>query len=102
MINRTTKTKWLNALRSNKYRKTTGAMRRGGRYDALGVLCDVTGNTKNRRMTAAYPRVNKDGDVQSFMGLSPNIQQKISQLNDGSNDFDSVIRYISRNVKAVG
>jgi hypothetical protein len=34
--------RWANALRSGKYRKTTGSLKRtDGSYCALGVLCDL-------------------------------------------------------------
>tara|TARA_R110002074_G_scaffold402324_1_gene607140 strand:- start:193707 stop:194000 length:294 start_codon:yes stop_codon:yes gene_type:complete len=94
------KTKWLNALRSGKYQKNTGSMRKGKAYDVLGVLCAITGNTKNRKMTSSYPRINKAGEVLEFMGISPSTQTTISNLNDSTDGFNDVIRYISRNVKA--
>lgn len=102
MITKTTKTRWLNALRSNKYTKGTGKMRNKNRYDAMGVLCDATGNSKNRNMSQSYPRLDKDGTIQEFMGLSPSTQERINSINDSTNDFREVIRYISRNLKVKG
>lgn len=99
MITKSTKTRWLKALRSNKYKKGTGCMRRKGKYDAMGVLCEATGNSKNRKMTQTYPRMNKNGDAQYFLGLSPSTQDRIISINDSTNDFSEVIRYISRNLK---
>jgi hypothetical protein len=34
--------KWLEALRSQKYKKVRGALRVGDCYCALGVLCDIS------------------------------------------------------------
>lgn len=99
MINKSIKTKWLNALRSNKYSKNNGPMKAGKSYNPLGILCEVTGNSKNRRMTNIFPRANKQGEIEEFMGLSPKVQQKIVHLNTEQSDFNEVIRYISRNIK---
>jgi hypothetical protein len=35
--------KWVDALRSGKYEKCQWRLRRGDRYCALGVVCDVSG-----------------------------------------------------------
>jgi hypothetical protein len=99
MISKTIKVKWLNALRSNKYQKTTGYLRKGKAYDALGILCKVTGNENNRLMNVTYPRRAKNGRVLEFMGLSPNVQATIRSLNNEQEGFSAVIRYISRNIK---
>ena len=99
MITKTTKTRWLNALRSDKYTKGNGNMHKNGKYTAIGALCAATGNTKNRSMNNVFPRIDKDGTVLEFMGLSPSIQHRIKLMNDRNRDFTQVIRYISRNIK---
>lgn len=46
-MNKEIKKKWIAALRSGKYKKTTGTLRtRDNRFCALGVLCDVIGPSK--------------------------------------------------------
>ena len=101
MITKTTKTRLLNALRSSKYAHTKGNMidKKTKAYTVLGVLCEVTGNSKNRKMNRQFPRTDRQGNVLDFMGLSPSTQQRISMINDSCSDFSQVIRYISRNLK---
>lgn len=40
-MNQEIKWRWVEALRSDKYRQTTDALRRGERFCCLGVLCDL-------------------------------------------------------------
>lgn len=37
------KRRWLQALRSNKYKQYRGCLRDGDRFCVLGVLCDISG-----------------------------------------------------------
>lgn len=105
MINRQIKNKWLNALRSGNYNVSlTGPLMRNNKnttYNVLGVLCAVTGNTSNRDMNSRFPRINSEGDTDTFMGLSASTQESIMQYCvRTAQSADDVIRYISRNVKA--
>lgn len=97
----TIKTRWLKRLRSGDIRHNRGRMYdpKNNRYSALGVLCLVTGNMLNRDMSGRYPREDDKG-IMSFVGLTPGQQKRIEEINQTSNDFSDVIRYISRNVKA--
>ena len=40
-MNPDVKEKWLEALRSGKYKQGTGALNKDGRFCCLGVLCDL-------------------------------------------------------------
>lgn len=35
--------KWVKALRSGKYKRGTGQLKKGDKYCCLGVLCEITG-----------------------------------------------------------
>lgn len=105
MINRQIKNKWLNALRSGTYKVSlNGPLMRNNKnttYNVLGVLCAVTGNTSNRDMNSRFPRINSEGDTDTFMGLSPSTQESIMHYcTSTAENANDVIRYISRNVKA--
>lgn len=93
------KAKWLEALRSGKYKQTTGNLKDDVGYCCLGVLCDVYRNTKKAkgvRWENGYIR-NKKGElgggflpffVMKWAGLfsvDPHIRSRsrnLSSLND--------------------
>lgn len=47
-MNSEIKDKWLKALRSGKYKQTTGVLKASDSYCCLGVLCDVYSKTKKK------------------------------------------------------
>lgn len=102
-----TKKKWINALRSGKYKQGDGSLYRCEDnekfYCCLGVLCQVTGNSHNRHMVDEFPRFDDDGDVAHFMGLSAYMQNRLSYMNDGNGEqpqsFSQIADYIEKNVK---
>jgi hypothetical protein len=106
MMNRTIKKKWINALRSGRFKQGNGCLRSGEGHCCLGVLCEITGNGKNRDMTNSYP-VDSDplganeSTVGNFMGLSVKTQFTLARLNDYGHTFEEIANYISKNVKAV-
>ena len=104
MINSKIKNKWLSALRSGNYKLSlTGPLMRNKKnasYNVLGVLCAITGNTRNRDMTSRFPRTTNDGNTDTFMGLAPSTQEAILEYcMSTAQTPEDVIRYISRNVK---
>jgi len=108
MINRIVKKKWLTALRSGKFKQGRHSLRNSGKeYCCLGVLCEITGNGKNRKMGDAYPLLEKftspgfRGIPTTFVGLHPRTQMRLAKLNDNGTTFEEIARYISRNIKAV-
>lgn len=42
-MNKEVKTKWLEALRSGKYKQGQGCLAFNGKFCCLGVLCDISG-----------------------------------------------------------
>lgn len=97
------KQKWLKALRSGKYKQGNGKLRSKDNYCCLGVLCIVTGNTKNRDMSQQYPIQDLMGYTNTpkeFCGLTNTQQVKLASLNDICNmSFKEIAAYISRNIK---
>jgi hypothetical protein len=47
--------KWVKALRSGKYKQTSGRLVRDGKYCCLGVACDVSGLGRWRSMDRIKP-----------------------------------------------
>lgn len=73
------KTKWVNALRSGRYKQDQGCLKvRGGGYCCLGVLAVVSGK--------ALSTHGADGFLESFPDLMEQlpfeIQDELAKLND--------------------
>lgn len=87
-MERKLKQKWIDALRSGKYKQGKGRMKRkrpdGYRFCCLGVLEDVLGNDREE-----YPVSNQTFDEEACMkiGLSVVHQRSLTLMNDGSGNF---------------
>jgi hypothetical protein len=94
-MNQEIKQKWVEALRSGKYKQGHGTLKRYGKYCCLGVLCSVV-KTKNwvggkflpdhvqekAGLTVAYPTVRtRDGINQSLANLN-DIGMPFSEIAD--------------------
>jgi hypothetical protein len=93
------KAKWLEALRSGKYRKARGQLRRIGRQMCcLGVLCDILPEVKWESVVARYrnsfSRVQLPKGVNDLAGLPVNREMDLSNLNDSKAGWEPVIQYI--------
>jgi hypothetical protein len=101
------KQKWIKALRSGQYQKTSGDLHDGERFCALGVLCDVQGaewQIRNDGYTY-YPKgcriplkrllPNKYRD-----GLDAETEMRIAVMNDHyrQNNFSMIADYIEKNL----
>lgn len=96
------KKKWLNALRSDKFKQGQGSLCENGKYCCLGVLAEVTGHLKDGPKNRDLPIEKDDGDPAPFCGLTSEMQSKLIQMNDTHDkSFKEIASYISRNVKAV-
>lgn len=92
------KTRWVKALRSGKYKKTTGYMMKSGvGFCCLGVLCDIQKvnweetlrlNTSN--IDSAFPNKKLSG------GLDDQQQECLANLNDSGHEFDYIADFIER------
>ncbi len=104
---RIARAKWVDALRSGKYKQTRSALRYGDAYCCLGVACDVLGDGK----WDATPMVDwwefwfsdgqrKAGDLPPSMldrlGLSTDDQRVLMDLNDNGVSFDAIATHIER------
>src|SRR4051812_25076359 len=111
------KTKWLEALRSGKYKQASSRLRRknefGGSYCCLGVLCDISGagtwdesktdltayvllsqpayySSSYTRSITDLPRILRDQ-----LGISADSEIKLIHLNDEEKaDFAAIADWI--------
>jgi hypothetical protein len=97
-MKKVTKEKWIRALRSGKFKQGKQRLRADdGGYCCLGVLCEITGNAKNRNMNQSWPR----GHRTMFMGLDSQVQLSLAIMNDTNNlNFNQIADAIETLVQA--
>ncbi len=82
-LNKELVTKWVEALRSGKYKQTKGSLHKGDAFCCLGVLCDITGvQWTERKVKASIPEYvieYKDESSQgsAWLGLTNSIRNQI-------------------------
>ncbi len=93
--------KWVDALRSGKYKQTKSALRQGDYYCCLGVACDVLGDGKWDAIARAdsweyrfSDGQRKAGDLPVSMldklGLSTEEQRVLIDMNDDGDSFAKI------------
>jgi hypothetical protein len=103
------KTKWVEALRSGRYKQGRGCLRSGDNYCCLGVLCDVSGvgqwGTKDYYSSDCYS-VGMDTACYALPvkiiqseGLSDSTINTLCVLNDETKaSFAEIADYIEANL----
>jgi hypothetical protein len=114
-------TKWVKGLEGKlkrKYKQTQGALCKVSKsrhysYCCLGVLCDIVKNQLNLNITKEYSgRYGSilvfDGrsgflpdEVKNIVKISGSGEAKLMDINDQSNNFKDVIKYIKENPEKV-
>lgn len=90
--------KWLDALRSGKYRQTKKELRsRSGGYCCLGVLCDVSGmgywNSKYEYLSEGDGRDKQlPWPVFNAIGIDPLQQDELIRMNDSGKRFPAIAK----------
>jgi hypothetical protein len=89
------KMKWLEALRSGKYKQATGVLRREDTYCCLGVLADVVDSTKWKERyedsgtcyawDKTEPAYKLPDDI-----LDQEVQAQLIEMNDDGEDFNRI------------
>lgn len=113
------KARWLEALRSGRYKKTCGELHTAATdgYCCLGVLADMEGlmiideDVRPEKGILVPEADREDGNMRygylpqhiaaayKLDGLVDgifNVQEKLSEINDRSETFDNVIDYIEK------
>jgi hypothetical protein len=104
------KAKWVAALRSKRYRQTTGNLRDqygSGSYGycCLGVLCHTMGARwkqgvpfiKDLRMKI-HGEAYLSPETLQLVGLSDGTQRELASMNDGPAKFPEIADWIEKNV----
>lgn len=95
-MNKKIKTKWINALRSNRYKQTTGALKERSSYCCLGVLLKTT-----RKMTDKELNEDQKGripcPIRCDLGITRRQEKRLIQLNDKEyKSFQEIANYIEK------
>jgi hypothetical protein len=96
--------KWVEALRSGRYQKSTGTLNIRGGYCCLGVACDILDpeQTMHPWRQSAYP----PNCIRDAFGLSTTeglftgtggVHKSLASLNDGGNSFAEIADIIESN-----
>lgn len=114
--------KWVDALRSGKYKQSAGRLRKDDMFCATGVLCDLHSNVSRKyawgtdacgnpisgALTMHYTFYGGEiydapESVKKWVGLSGMSITKVSAMNDGpifgdgkSHSFDEIADYLER------
>ena len=110
MMNRKTKTAWVRALRSGKYRQGAGALRnRDSEFCCLGVLCHISPLVKIKQHAGDFDVTYTDGASVSSskipswyrerLGITRDEQDALVSLNDEDKaPFDEIADWIEVNL----
>lgn len=92
-MNKVIKTKWINALRSGRYKQCKGRLKKGDGYCCLGVLAKVQGC----KLPMAAGILN--GRYSGYAaGLESHSQSKLAGLNDNDDySFKDIATFIEKN-----
>jgi hypothetical protein len=96
------KAKWVEALRSGKYKQTKNRLQRDGKFCCLGVLCEVAGlsskieeDGKVYYTTAAGSQLGFSLPAGEF-GFSMAIQNALTDMNDHGKRFKTIANWIEK------
>lgn len=101
------KTKWLEALRSGKYKQGQKTLQQGDRFCCLGVLCDVMGVEKAKFGDDDNPGYAFEGSATALIpsgpadraGLVEGTQWALVDLNDNKGkSFAEIADWIEANL----
>ena len=108
-MNKKVKKKWLKALRSGKYKQTTGQLKRDNKFCCLGVLCDIHAKENNKRWNQKNTYHHNSGSlpihVKKWAALNesnPRYKGKyvyLAAANDNRMSFKRIANIIEKNYK---
>jgi hypothetical protein len=114
-VNKDIKTKWVEALRSGKYKQGRGFLQRNNEFCCLGVLCEVQNVPSQlvlRQFRDPFCETNHRLPVHKYLmmldsetgicaddpiagGLNDFEMEKLTNMNDGDEyNFEQIARYI--------
>jgi hypothetical protein len=93
------KTKWIEALRSGKYKQARGTLldERTGAMCCLGVLCHISGISNDvlfrYRSAIIHPDLGRE-----LSSIDENERRVLACNNDGGDSFPEIANYIEKNL----
>lgn len=97
-------TKWVEALRSRKYRQGNGQLKVNDKYCCLGVACELAGATHKQTQGYGYipsgSRINIPNEIKGFASAN-NLVSMLTNMNDGGRDFNQIADWIEANVEFI-
>lgn len=100
-MNAEVKTKWLEALRSEKYQQGTQQLRRGDNFCCLGVLCDISEEGEWESHDSFHTYMNCITYLPTLVrmraGLNSKQETELAKMNDGGSSFKDIAKYIEEN-----
>ena len=97
-MNKEWKTKWIAALRSGKYKQTTGKLKHEDGFCCLGVLCDISKlhvwADRNRYFTYDGSKDELPESVAALSEVPYNVQAYLGGLNDRGKTFEEIAQWI--------
>lgn len=105
-MNKEIKAKWIEALRSGKYKQGTHWLRLQDTYCCLGVLCDLVDSSGWESNTIGTTHVYaREGYTHNYskilpenigqeLDIPPEISDQLSNMNDDGHTFKEIADYI--------
>jgi len=105
MMDAEIKRKWVEALRSGKYRQAQRRLRRDDAFCCLGVLCDIAGRGQWRDDGGFIFEGPHDVEhtvlpvgMNDLVGLGPLDEAHLAEMNDEGESFAKIADYIEANL----
>lgn len=99
------KAKWLEALRSGKYKQGQTFLRQANRYCCLGVLCDLDGAGWISNGSPCPTYKSSDGEVHVLLNdrinrlnIDRELCGRVSGKNDSGESFDEIADWLEENL----
>jgi hypothetical protein len=101
-MNAKLKTKWLKALRSGKFKQTTGQLRNRGAMCCLGVLAHIQGCEWKRGVPRVEGRQIAENSTSvltaEFVDIPTDTQQHLASMNDSGQSFREIADFIEKQI----
>lgn len=96
-MNSFVKNAWIKALRSGKYKQTTGDLKNDYGYCCLGVLTDIYCKTHKQNMDDFSNYASLPNHITNDYKISRDVQEKLIEFNDDDKlSFNWIASYIER------
>lgn len=93
------KAKWVEALRSGKYRQTRGMLKAplDNSFCCLGVLCDIQGADFDA-IRAHYGTLSLSSSPYEYIGTVGVLSDRLAMMNDSGASFSEIADFIEKHL----